>query len=192
MTKKTLLIIGLGNPEKKYFQTRHNAGFILLDELRKKWNLPTFSARKKFIAEISEGNIIHHLPTTLCLLTKPQTFMNFSGEAVKKIIDYYKLGTENIIVIHDDLDIEIGKWKISYGSSSGGHNGVQNIIDNLGTQNFFRIRIGVEKEGGREKRGLISGEKFVLENLTTEELEKIKKLADPIAEKIEEKIKKTD
>jgi len=189
-----LLIIGLGNPGEKYKKTRHNAGFIIIEELRKKWNFPEFKFNKKFNAETSispplekgelKGDLKNKLlyPTNenKTILAKPQTSMNRSGEAVRKIMDYYKLTPENIIVIHDDLDIEIGKYKISTGSSSAGHKGVQSIINNLGTQKFKRIRIGVEKIGGRKKRGNISGNKFVLQNFKEEEIKKVKNLAEGI------------
>jgi len=189
-----LLIVGLGNPEEKYKKTRHNAGFIAVDKLRKKWNFPEFKFNKKFNSETSispplekgelKGDLKNKLlyPTNenKTILAKPQTSMNRSGEAVRKIMDYYKLTPENIIVIHDDLDIEIGKYKISANSSSAGHKGVQSIINNLGTQKFKRIRIGVEKIGGRKKRGNISGNKFVLQNFKEEEIKKVKNLAEGI------------
>jgi len=189
-----LLIVGLGNPEEKYKKTRHNAGFIAVNKLRKKWNFPEFKFNKKFNSETSispplekgelKGDLKNKLlyPTNenKTILAKPQTSMNRSGEAVRKIMDYYKLTPENIIVIHDDLDIEIGKYKVSANSSSAGHKGVQSIINNLGTQKFKRIRIGVEKIGGRKKRGNISGNKFVLQNFKEEEIKKVKNLAEGI------------
>lgn len=163
-----LLIIGLGNPGEEYARTRHNAGFLLLDEIRKVWNFPAFGFEKKFNAEISEGNCKIQDTSYKKLLVKPQAFMNNSGEAVRKLLDFYKLTPTDIIVIHDDLDLEIGKYKISTDSSAAGHNGVRDIIDKLGTQNFKRIRIGVETSGGRTNR-LIPGEDFVLQNFTAEE-----------------------
>ncbi len=162
-----MLIIGLGNPGKKYKKTRHNAGFIVLDELREKLEFPNFEFNKKFNAEISKkGNLT---------LIKPQTFMNLSGETVRQFIDFYKLTPADILVIHDDLDIEIGAYKISENSRSAGHNGVQNIIDNLGTQKFKRWRVGIEKVGGRQKRGNISGKDFALQDFTNDEYLQIKK-----------------
>ncbi|MEA2088457.1 MAG: aminoacyl-tRNA hydrolase [Patescibacteria group bacterium] len=199
------LIIGLGNPDKKYENTRHNVGFIIIDELQKKLGFQEFKFNKKFNSEITEGVInyiiLNEVPTdsrgeaegsqtniplneNKTILVKPQTFMNNSGEAVQKIINFYKLDPKNIIVIHDDLDIEIGKYKISTDSSSAGHKGVQSIIDNLGTREFKRIRIGVEKFGGRINRGDISGENFVLHNFEEEEIEKVKKLAGKIEKEV--------
>lgn len=166
------LIIGLGNPGEKYKNNRHNAGFIMLDKIQKKLSFPEFYFEKKFNAEISEG------PNKI-LLVKPQTFMNNSGEAVQKILSYYKLMPNDLIVIHDDLDIEIGNYKISSDSSAAGHNGVQDIMNKLGTQNFKRIRIGVEAAGGRQNR-IISGEDFVLQDFTEEEIKKIASIESAI------------
>ena len=102
--------------------------------------------------------------------------MNRSGEVVQKIMSFYRIPPADIVVVHDDLDIEIGNYKITADSSSAGHNGVQSIISSLGTQEFKRAKIGVEKEGGRALRKT-PGEKFVLENFSPEEYEKIIKLA---------------
>jgi len=169
------LIIGLGNPDNKYAKNRHNAGFIILNELQKDWNFPVFEFSKKFDAEISEGNFEGDKIT----LVKPQTFMNKSGEAVQKIVSFYKLIPEDITVIHDDLDINLGEFKVSTDSRAAGHNGVQDIIDKLGTQNFKRIRIGIEGEEQRKNR-LIPGDVFVLQDFSDEELEIIKNLAKEI------------
>jgi len=194
-----LLIIGLGNPGEKYKKTRHNAGFIIIEELRKKWNFPEFKFTKKFNSELSKeklslsspfskgrvregflSRLFHQTNKNDIILAKPQTFMNRSGETVREIMNFYKLTLENIIVVHDDLDIEIGKYKISTGSSSAGHKGVQSVINNIGTQEFKRIRIGVEKSGGRKNRGNISGDDFVLRDFEEDEIEKVRKLAKKI------------
>ncbi len=161
-----MLIIGLGNPGKEYKKTRHNAGFMFLDAMREKNDFSEFAFNKKFNAEISEG----FLNTEKYILAKPQTFMNRSGESVRALIDFYKIEPEDIIVVADDLDIEIGNYKISRDVRAAGHNGIQNIIDNLSTQDFTRIRIGVEKTGGRTERGEISGHDFVLQNFSDEEM----------------------
>src|SRR5689334_19392192 len=138
------LIIGLGNPGKQYENTRHNAGFIILDEIRKALDFPEFKFDNKFDAEISTGDYKLEAISYKLILAKPQSFMNLSGQAVKKIMDFYKIPVENIAVIHDDLDIELGKYKLSDDASAAGHNGVQSIIDHLGTQKFRRIRVGIE------------------------------------------------
>lgn len=178
-----IIIIGLGNPGEKYAHTRHNAGFLMLDEIRKTWGFPEFEFNKKFNAEISEGTYKIQDTKYKLLLVKPQTFMNKSCEAVQKILSFYKLTPNDIVIIHDDLDLEIGKYKISEKSSAAGHNGVQDIIDKLGTQNFKRIRIGVETSGGRINRQ-IPGEDFVLQDFTEEEYEKIMDLSQKISEEL--------
>ncbi|KKQ14404.1 MAG: Peptidyl-tRNA hydrolase [Candidatus Moranbacteria bacterium GW2011_GWF2_36_839] len=198
------IIIGLGNPEKKYELTRHNAGFMLVDKLQSQWEFPDFEFNKKFNAEISKNNLdlslraqrsnleisneIATSPTAPrnddVLLVKPQTYMNLSGSSVKTILDFYKLSSDDILVIHDDIDIPLGKYKIATDSSSAGHNGVQNIIDQLGTQKFrrFRIGIGQEKEGALVCR--LGVHDFVLEKFTPEELETIEKISEDILEEI--------
>jgi len=187
-----MLIIGLGNPGEKYEKNRHNTGFVILDELRKLWSFPDFAMNKKFNAEMSEKtNPL--LPSgegarradegQKIILTKPQTFMNNSGEAVKKIMDFYKLTPPDIIVIHDDLDINLGEFRIAANSSSAGHKGVENIIEKLGTQEFKRIRVGIEGEEKRKER-TIPGDAFVLQDFSEEEYNGIKSLAPEIVGKI--------
>lgn len=173
------LIIGLGNPGQQYEKTRHNAGFLILEELQRNLGFSEFEKNSKFDALVCEKN----LTGEKTLLVKPQTFMNRSGESVKKIMDFYKIAKENLIVLHDDLDIELDSFKVSGNSSAAGHNGVQSIIDQLGTQQFKRIRIGIEG-GEKKKERIIPGEVFVLQNFSEEELEIIKKLAEKIAKEI--------
>lgn len=167
------LIIGLGNPGTEYEKTRHNAGFLFLDELKEKYALPEFAYNKKFNADVTEGFVDTQEKV---ILAKPQTFMNRSGQSVRALIDFYKITPEDILVVADDLDIEIGNYKISHDTRAAGHNGIQSVIDNIGTQNFTRMRIGVETAGGRSERGEIAGDKFVLQNFTNEELRDIEKL----------------
>ncbi len=184
-----LLIIGLGNPEDKHKRNRHNTGFVAVDEIKKLWNFPDFQFNKKFNADVSEGVIKSpsHSPFSKGgirgILTKPRTFMNKSGDAVRKIMSFYKLTPQDIIVIHDDLDIEIGKYKLSADTHSVGHKGVEDIIEKLGTQEFKRVRIGVEIEGGRQNRK-IPGESYVLQDFTKEEYEKVVKLTKEISKEL--------
>lgn len=178
------LIIGLGNPGKKYESSRHNAGFMAVDKIREYFSTEGGPAsgwefNKKFNADISEVII----DGKKIILVKPQTFMNLSGEAVKKILDFYKLTPADIIVIHDDLDIDLGKYKISADSSSAGHQGVQSIIDRLGTQKFKRIRIGIEGEERRKNR-LVPSDEFVLQKFTEKEITLLESVLDAIPEKI--------
>jgi PTH1 family peptidyl-tRNA hydrolase len=170
------IIVGLGNPGDQYQKNRHNVGFMALDLLLGdvKWQLS-----KKFKALTYE--------TGDCIYLKPQTFMNNSGQSVQAILSYYglipkSLGLFNkkdadlsdvLTVIHDDIDIEVGKWKIASDSRSGGNNGVQSIINHLKTKNFKRIKIGVKNELLRTR---IPVEKFVLQNFNSEEKETINKV----------------
>jgi PTH1 family peptidyl-tRNA hydrolase len=176
------IIVGLGNPGDKYKITRHNAGFMAVDALANKFGL-TWEENKKFKALTAKGLDI--------ILVKPQTFMNLSGESVQAILSYYKLMpkslgiikkkdadlSEILTVIHDDLDIDLGKFKISTDSRSAGHNGVQSIINHLKTKNFKRIRIGI-KTPLKEK---IPTEKFVLQKFSEEELVITKKIIEQLS-----------
>ncbi len=175
------LIIGLGNPGQEYDATRHNIGFMVLDELRIKWNFPVFAFQKKFNAELSREK----LPQGDIILVKPQTFMNASGESVKKLLDFYKLTPEDILVIQDDLDISTGSYKIATTSSSAGHNGVQNIIDQLGTREFKRIRVGIGQAKEEALVCRVDAHDFVLGKFSKEETEKIKSIESSILEEIE-------
>ena len=126
-----MIIVGLGNPGTKYEKTRHNVGWMVLDEYAHREGL-SFSLEKHFQAALaSRGDSV---------FAKPQTFMNDSGAAVKKLVQQYGA---DFIVVHDDIDIPLGQVKCSFARGSGDHNGVQSIIDHLGTKDFFRIRIGV-------------------------------------------------
>lgn len=131
------MIVGLGNPGKKYEFTRHNAGFLFIDILCDKYN---FSVnRLKFKALIGDVKINSHR----CLVMKPQTMMNLSGDAVKEAADFYKIPPENIIVVFDDISLDVGKMRIRRSGSAGGHNGIKSIISRLSSDNFPRIKIGV-------------------------------------------------
>lgn len=132
------LVIGLGNPGEKYQNTWHNLGFSALNKIRQDNDFPAFKNDKKLKAEISEKKI----GCDKIILAKPQTFMNNSGEAAVALVKYYKIKTEDAIIIHDDVDLPLGKIRVVKDSSSGGHNGVQSIIDHLNTKDFSRIKIG--------------------------------------------------
>jgi len=161
------IIIGLGNPGKQYDNTRHNLGFMVLDALAKELDLK-WQANKKFQSEVAKG--------VDQILVKPQTFMNNSGQAVAAILSYYKLTPADLTVIHDDLDIELGKYKTSIDSRSAGHRGVESIIDHLKTKDFKRIRIGI-KTPVLEK---IPVDKFVMQKFNKVE----KKIINPIITKV--------
>jgi len=136
------LIVGLGNPGNEYKKTRHNVGFMFIETLEKSLNL-TFSLNKQFKCLLSE-KIISGEKVIFC---KPVTYMNLSGEAVSKVCKYYKIEIDDILVIHDDLDLPVGKVRIRKSGSSGGQKGMKNIIDLLGSSEIKRIRIGIGKNG---------------------------------------------
>jgi len=168
------LIFGLGNPGKKYELTRHNVGYLVIDQLvnqARVLNLKRQNLGKKFFSEIFVIN-------NKIFLAKPLTFMNKSGKAVKAVMKFYKISLENLIVISDDLDLELGKIRERDSGSSGGHKGLQSIIDELGTDKFKRIKIGI----GRSK--VIPPEKWVLQKFSKEE----KKIIDEAVEKVVKKL----
>ena len=132
------LIAGLGNPDKKYEKTRHNIGFDTVDALAEKYNISITEKKHKALcgSGVIEGVKV--------ILAKPQTYMNLSGEAVRELINYYKMDAETeLVVIYDDIDLDPGQIRIRKKGSAGGHNGIKNIIAQLGTQNFYRIKVGV-------------------------------------------------
>lgn len=156
-----ILMVGLGNPGKKYEKTRHNIGFRIVEEFAKESGFPDFQPSKKFKALISERS----LGKERIILVKPQIFMNNSGKAVRGIVKFYKIKPESLRVVHDDIDLPLGKIKIGQGQGSAGHKGVQSIINELGTKDFWRVRIGICPKKGKPK----AVEKFVLQNFTKEE-----------------------
>lgn len=135
------VIAGLGNPEKKYFETRHNVGFAVIDALSDKYNIGL--TETKFKAAYGKGRIGNER----VILVKPLTYMNLSGEAIAPICNYFKVDPkENLIVISDDVELDVGKLRIRPKGSAGGHNGLKNIIALLGTDEFKRVRVGVGKK----------------------------------------------
>ena len=130
------LIVGLGNPGLEYDNTRHNIGFMVLDSF-----ISDFRLEKKFEALVSKKQI--HGEDVL--FVKPLTFMNLSGNAVSKIVRYYHIDVNDILVVQDDLDMQVGTYKLKKNSSSGGHNGIKSIIQSLGTDSFLRLKVGISK-----------------------------------------------
>ena len=132
------IFVGLGNPTNEYAKTKHNVGFMLADKLA--YELNALNWRDNFSAQIAET----FLDGEKILIVKPQTFMNASGESVVPIVDFYKVPVENLIVAHDDMDLPVGKIRLRPSGSSGGHRGIESIIQNLGgIKNFPRVRIGI-------------------------------------------------
>lgn len=147
------VIVGLGNPGKKYENTRHNAGFIAIDALADKYGINISEKKHKALcgSGVIEGNKV--------LLVKPQTFMNLSGESVRSVMDFYKIDPEeDMLVIYDDVSLVPGNIRIRKKGSAGGHNGIKSIIAHAGTQNFMRIKVGVgEKPNGWDLADYVLG-----------------------------------
>lgn len=173
------LVVGLGNPGEEYAKTRHNIGFMAADEIHSRYNFTPYKA--KFEGLLAEGQIAGER----VLLLKPQTFMNLSGNSVSKVASFYKIPSKNIIVIHDDKDLALGKLKAKIGGSAGGHNGLKNIDSQIG-QDYNRIRIGV----GSPKEHNTDTVNFVLSRFSKSEIEILQQDLDFIATTINELIKK--
>lgn len=157
------LVVGLGNIGDKYQATRHNIGFDILDNFAGNNGL-TFANEKKFQAQISKSLINGHK----YILAKPTTFMNLSGIAVQKLMSFFKISTEDILIIYDDVDTAIGKFKIKQKGSSGGQNGIKSIISSIGSQEFLRIKVGIEKGKTSELSAHVLGRFSTIERKAVE------------------------
>ena len=166
------VIAGLGNPGKKYENTRHNLGFITLDRLAEKTGIKI--EKSKFKSLVGDGMISGEK----VILVKPQTFMNNSGEALREVVEYYKVEPEKIIVIYDDVDIPTGAVRIRRSGSSGTHNGMRSIIYQLGFDDFPRIRIGIGKNSDIELMD------YVLGGFDKEEVEPLEQACDKAVDAI--------
>lgn len=166
------LIVGLGNPGKEYDKTRHNIGFECIDYLSNKYNIEL--NRIKFKGIYGEGFINNKK----VILLKPTTFMNLSGESIREVVNFYKLNPEEVIVIYDDISLEVGRVRIREKGSAGGHNGIKSIIQNLSTDVFPRIKVGV----GQPKGDLVS---HVLGKFSKEEEEILKESVEASTKAIE-------
>ena len=161
------LIIGLGNPGGKYVKTRHNAGFLVVEELLK-----------------NKKNVF-----TDFLIKKSDVFMNDSGSFVKKLVDQYNLDLSNLYIVHDDLDIPLGSYKIQFGTGPKVHNGVSSTEETLGTKDFWRVRIGVDN---RKIEDRMLGEEYVLQNFTGEERKILDKVIKEVCKKLAILLKNTN
>lgn len=173
-----ILIVGLGNPGKKYSKTRHNVGFMYLDRLKEKFEFPDY--KNQFIGDVTITEIFN----VKVMLLKPKTFMNLSGQSVQKAATFYKIPIENIIVVQDDIDLEISKVKVKHNSGHGGHNGIKDIIAKFGKQ-FTRIKIGINRPTQKSDIN-----KFVLEDFNNSELEEIVMIFEKLIKNFELIIKK--
>ncbi len=162
------LLVGLGNPGKEYAQNRHNVGFMFLDTFK---TFETFNTNKRAYAEVSR-DLVRDL-----LLAKPNTFMNSSGKAVKALLEYYKISLEDLYVVHDDLDIKLGEFKIQKGKGPKIHNGVNSIEETLKSNDFWRVRIGVDN---RTLENRIPGDQYVLSNFEGFEASKLPDIFEKI------------
>jgi len=140
------LIVGLGNPGSEHIQTRHNAGFWFLDSLAERLSL-NFVLDKKFQSELCR----YQNDNFDCLLCKPQTYMNDSGKAVQALIKFYKIPVNKILIVHDEIDLDVGNLRFKIGGGHGGNNGVRDIIEKVGDPNFSRLRIGIGRPGSVDK-----------------------------------------
>ena len=166
------LIVGLGNPEEKYKSTRHNVGFVVIDSLSEKIEDNDWVKKEKFKAEI--------IKTPEFILAKPLTYMNESGKAVVRLLSQYKIEPSDLWVIHDDLDIDLGEYKIQKGKGPRLHKGVLSIEKAL-PKDFWRIRVGVENRGQNRE---IPGEQYVLQKFSNEEEDKLKQVVQEIVNDI--------
>lgn len=176
-------MVGLGNPGSEYASTKHNLGFLAVDEIGKRAGIDL--ARKKFHGLFGEGNFLGEK----LILLKPETYMNRSGESVSSAVNFYDIPPENIIVVHDELDLPAGAVRIKSGGGSAGHKGVASIIERLGNGDFVRIRMGIGKPG--EKSGTVS---HVLSKFSKEENEivheTVSKAADAVFDVLEHGLRK--
>ncbi len=162
------LIAGLGNPGKKYEFTRHNTGFLFLDFLAATYNIKI--NKIKFKGIIGEGKIENEK----VILLKPSTFMNLSGESIREAMDFYKLTADDLIIIYDDISLPLGKLRIREKGSAGGHNGIKSIIMHTKTENFKRIRVGIDDEKRVEK----DPADFVLKSFSKADLKELGSAVD--------------
>ena len=174
MEKRMYIIVGLGNPGREYHNTRHNIGFDVIDRLAEKENISVIESKHK--ALIGKG----YVAGEKVILAKPQTYMNLSGESVRALVDYYKVDEESeLIVISDDISLDVGQIRIRKKGSAGGHNGLKNIIANLGHDQFCRIKMGV----GEKPKGYDLAD-YVLGHFTGEERKVMDEAADRAVEAI--------
>ena len=178
---KEIFLIGLGNPGKKYSKSRHNIGFLLLQHLSKKYNAK-FLLKDKLKSSCSEFQINN----STFKLFLPNTFMNKSGDAVRAIVDWYKINLDQIFIIVDDKDLPLGKIRFRKKGSSGGHNGLKSIIEKLQTQNFNRIRIGIGAPPSINGTNYLNTISHVLGNISQEEMSILDKVYKKVIESLEQ------
>ena len=169
------LIVGLGNPGEQYTRTRHNVGFVVVEKVVEKLEGVSWRLEKKFEAEV--------IQIGETLFVKPQTFMNRSGESVDKIVRLYKISDESVYVVHDDLDIILGEYKLQLGKGPRLHYGVESVEQELGSKDFWRVRVGVENRDVKGNSG-IPGEQYSLQNFAPYEQETLTKVIEQVVAKL--------
>ena len=167
-----LLLVGLGNPNPNNTNNRHNVGFLVIDQINKKFKLS--KQKPKFKGLLTTGEIEEQKVYAI----KPLTFMNSSGVCVKELIEYFKINVKDVFVFHDDMDIDLGKVKVKFGGNSAGHNGIDSIDKNIG-KNYSRVRIGI----GRPQKNS-TGADHVLDNFSNDEKGNVEKLTKNITESL--------
>jgi len=170
------LIAGLGNPGKAYARTRHNAGFLVAENLARRWRA-NWTEGKKFHVRLARVE----RDDRKLLLCEPQTYMNTSGEAVRALVDYYQVPLNQVLVVMDDADLRLGEIRMRPGGSSGGHHGLESIEQHLRTREYPRLRIGI----GRTESGARRITDYVLDEFSAEERELVEKAVDRAADQVE-------
>jgi len=167
------LVVGLGNPEEKYANSRHNVGFVVLDSLASRLGYPGFDKSSRFKSDVIIDRDI--------ILAKPRTYMNSSGVAAKALSNFFKIRPGDIYVVHDDLDIVLGEYKIQLGVGPRLHNGVSSTEEKLGEKDFWRVRVGIDN---REVDNRIIGEDYVLQQFTDKEQKKLQEVIQKLVSEL--------
>jgi len=169
------IIAGLGNPGDPYRLTRHNMGFLVVDALADDCGIAI--QKKKFEALLGDGRIGDHR----VLFVKPQTFMNLSGQSIRQVLDFYQIKADDLLVVHDDLDLPFGTVRIKVGGGDGGHKGIRSLIDHLGDAAFIRVRLGIGKPAFRDDT-----ERYVLQPVPKADLEQLAEVVRTACEAVRE------
>jgi len=178
MEKKDFIIAGLGNPGDQYRSTRHNVGFFIVDELARRWHSATFLEKWQalYVSLSVDDQKVH--------LIKPVTFMNRSGKAVVPFYRFFKVNPDQLLVVHDDLDMAPGRIKLVKGGGAGGHNGIKSLVESLGTKEFYRLKIGIGRPGNGVVHADFPVDKYVLSNVTDEDFTVLQSRYDSIEDGI--------
>ncbi len=179
MGDDTYIIAGLGNPGQRYNETRHNVGFMVVDALAGKYDCPV--TLEKWEAWYSRISLFGR---KICLV-KPQTYMNLSGKAVVRFIDFYKTPLPKLLVVHDDIDMKLGRVKLTLDGGHGGHNGIRSLVQCLGSKGFYRLKVGIGRPGQDSVHPDISVEDFVLSKFSPAERDAVVGRMEPLVRGIE-------